>query len=283
MKARRRSSASSSRVRFLGSEAGRAHQGWYRILAEHYDHLSRPADRDRAAYLFLVDLFRRHGPIRAVLDVACGTFALDLRLVKRGVHVTGRDLSGDMLAAARRNLQAAGMDADLAKADMRHLDLGRTFDAILCLGTAFNYLAASADARAAFSRFRTHLRPGGLLVLDIANFDAWIREPRNARAEVDYHAPDGTRIAIYAFNEQDLVRRVHHAGMITAVRRGRRLELAYSEAPLRIWTKPELDRALRSAGFRPIAWAGDLRLGRPYVRRKSPRLVAVAERLNSGR
>ncbi len=278
MKGRRRSSASSLRVRFSGSEAGRAHQGWYRTLANHYDHLSRPADRDEAAYLFLVDLFRRHGPIQEVLDVACGTFALDLRLVKRGIRVTGRDLSRDMLASARRNLRAAGKDADLAKADMRHLDLGRTFDAVLCLGTAFNYLATAADVRHALSRFRKHLRPGGLLVLDTTNFDAWIRDPKNASAEVDYRAPDGTRIAIFALNEQDLRRRVHRAGMITAVQRGRRLELSYSEAPLHIWTKPELDRALRSAGFRPIAWAGDLRLGRRYLRRKSPRLVAVAAR-----
>lgn len=278
MKARRKSSASSLRVRFSGSESGRAHQGWYHTLAEHYDHLSRPADRDRAAYLFLVDVFHRYGPVHEVLDVACGTFALDLRLVKRGVRVTGRDLSGDMLAAARRNLRAAGKAANLAKADMRHLNLGRTFDAVLCLGTAFNYLATATDARAALSRFRTHLRPGGLLVLDTTNFDAWIREPKNADAEVDYHAPDGTRIAIFSFNEQDLPRRVHHAGMITAVQRQRRLELAYSEAPLRIWTKLELDRALRAAGFHPIAWAGDLRLGRRYVRRKSSRLVAVAKR-----
>lgn len=278
MRARRRSNASSLRVRFLGSDADRAHQGWFRLFAEEYDRLYDSAKRDRAAYLFFHDLFRRHGPVRDVLDVACGTFSVDLPLVKRGYRVVGRDLSGPMLKVARRNLRAAGKDADLQRADMRQLALGRTFDAVLCLGTAFNYLVSMEDVTAALKAFRRHLRPGGLLVLDTTNFDAWIHDPKNASVELDYSAPNGTRIAVFAFNDQDLPRRIHQARLISAVQSGRTLHLSYSEAPLRMWDKGQLGRSLESAGFRPIAWAGDLRLGSRYVRMRSPRLVVVAER-----
>ncbi len=278
MRARRRSNASSLRVRFSGSEADRAHQGWFGRFAEEYDRLYDSAKRDREAFLFLHDLFRRHGPVRDVLDVACGTFSLDLPLVKRGYRVVGRDLSGPMLKVARRTLRAAGKDADLGIADMRQLALRRTFDAVLCLGTAFNYLATREDVRAALKAFRRHLRPGGLLVLDTTNFEAWIHDPKNASVEQDYSAPDGTRIAVFAFNDQDLPRGIHQARLISAVQRGRTLNLSYSEAPLRIWDQGQLGRSLESAGFRPIAWAGDLRLGSRYVRLRSRRLVAVAER-----
>ncbi len=277
MRARRKSSGWSLRVRFLGSDAGPAHESWYRIFAEHYDHLYDSAKRNRAAFLFLHDLFRRHGPVHDVLDVACGTFSLDLPLVRRGYRVVGRDLSEPMIEVARRNLRAAGKEADLGMADMRRIALDRTFDAVLCLGTAFNYLASAADARVALAAFRRHLRPGGLLVLDTTNFDPWIRNPKNARAEVDYRAPDGTRIAVFALNDQDTPRRIHQARFISAIQRGRVLDLSYSEAPLRIWTKRDLDRGLRSARFCPIGWAGDLRLGNRYVRTESPRLVAVAK------
>ncbi len=277
MKGRRRSSGSSSRVRFSGSERSQAHARWYRTVAEHYDHLYDPG-RVTKAYPFLHDLFRRRGPVLEVLDVACGTFALDLPLLRRGYRVTGRDASAEMLRIARRRLEESGRSADLGQADMRSLRLDREFDALLCLGTAFNYLAKSTDVRRAMQGFRRRVRKGGLLVLDLTNFDAWIRNPQNARAEVDYRAPDGTRIAVFGFNEQDLTRSIHLARFLTVVQSGRGIDLRFDEAPLRIWTKGSLTAALEDHGFKPVEWWGDLRLGARYDRRRSPRLVSVSTR-----
>jgi ubiquinone/menaquinone biosynthesis C-methylase UbiE len=277
MRGRRKSSGSSLRVRFLGSEQGNAHARWYRTIAEHYDRMYDPLRVPRA-YAFLQHLFRRRAVGRDVVDVACGTFALDLPLVKRGYKVVGFDRSSDMLRVARRTLQEAGRVAELGDGDLRSLHLDRTFDALLCLGTAFNYVTRPADVRKAFQTFRRLVRVGGLVVLDLTNFDAWIRHPENVRAEVDYRSPNGTRIAIFAFNEQDLRRRMHFARFLTVLQQGRRVDLRLDAAPLRMWSKSELDRALRSAGFRPIEWWGDLRLGAKYERSRSPRIVSVSVR-----
>ncbi len=278
MRGRRRSSGSSSRVRFLGSDRGHAHRAWYTTVADHYDHLYKP-QRIARSYPFLQDLFRRRGPIRDILDVACGTLSLDLPLLKRGYRVTGIDASRDMLRVARHALAEAGLAAELRHGDLRSLDLRRPFDAIPCLGTAFNYLTEAADVRRAMTVFRRHLRTGGLLVLDLTNFDAWVRNPQNVRAEVDYRAPDGMRIAIFAFNEQERAKGIHHARFLTAIQRGSRIDIAFDEAALRIWRKESVDRLLRRSGFRPVEWWGDLRLGGRYERRKSPRLVSVAARV----
>jgi SAM-dependent methyltransferase len=234
--------------------------------------------RATRAYAFLRHLFLRHAVGREVLDVACGTFAIDLLLVKRGYQVVGRDQSEEMLRVARRNLRTAGVTADVDRADLRSLRPGRRFDALLCLGTAFNYLASSADAQKALRTFRDQIRPKGLLVLDLTNFDAWIRHPNNVRAEVDYRSVDGTKIAIFAFNEQDVGKRIHHARFLTVIQRGHRIDIGFDEAPLRIWKKEELDQALRAAGFRPLEWWGDLRLGAMYERPRSPRIVSVSVR-----
>lgn len=228
------------------------------------------------ASAFLRHLFHRHAIGREILDVACGTFANDLPLVNWGYQVVGRDRSEGMLCMARRNLKRSGITADLARADLRFFRVGRRFDALLCLGTAFNYLASSADAHRALRAFRDQIRPKGLLVLDLTNFDAWIRRPDNVRAEVNYRSADGTKIAIFALNEQDIRKRIHHAGFLTVVQRGRRIDIGFDEAPLRIWKKEELDRALRAAGFRPLEWWGDLRLGAKYERSRSPRIVSVS-------
>jgi len=265
-------------VRFLGSEAGTAHQAWYRSFAKDYSSLY-DAHRDETAAAFLDRLFRRTGRIHNVLDVACGTFSINLGLIERGYHVVGRDLSEAMIRVARRNVRSQVATADVARGDMRALDLPQRFDAILCLGTAFNYLVTPSDVNRALGTFHRHLRRGGLLVLDLANFDAWIDDnPINARSEGDYRAPDGTRIAVFAFNEQRRRKTVHIARFLTLVQRGNRIDIRFDEAPMRVWRKDEVARRLRLAGFRPVEWRGDLRARSEYVRRKSPRLVSVTVR-----
>ncbi len=278
MRARRKSSGWSSRVRFLGSEQDQAHRAYYRFLADHYDAIYGEP-RYGLAYPFLQSLFRRRGPVVNVLDVACGTFGLDIPLVKRGYHVVGRDVSNDMLRVARRSLAKAGRIADVAPGDMRNLRLSHRFDAVLCLGTAFNYLSDLKDARRALRTFRRHLRPGGILVLDLTNFEPWIRHPENARAEVDYSPDPGTRLAIFALNEQSPDRTLHLARFIVVYQHVATIDLAVDSAPMRIWTRRALAEELVKNDFRPLEWWGDLRLGARYVRSKSLRLVSVSARM----
>jgi SAM-dependent methyltransferase len=240
--------------------------------------LFRNPERVRFAAPFLDTILRRHAPGIEVLDVACGTFGIDLPLLARGYHIVGRDLSPAMIAHARRALRSSHRQADVGRADMRTLDLGRTFDAVLCLGTAFNYLVEPTEIRATLRAFRRHLRPPGILILDLTNFEAWIGNPMNARADVDQNFPDGTRVTVFGLNDQDLRRRIHHARFITAAKRGQRLDLHFSEAPLRIWRRKDLGELLRRGGFSILGWWGDLRIGRSYNPRTSSRLVAVAVR-----
>jgi SAM-dependent methyltransferase len=223
-------------------------------------------------------ILRRHAPGIEVLDVACGTFALDLPLLVRGYHIVGRDLSPAMVAQAHRTLRSSRGQSDVGRGDMRTLDLNRSFDAVLCLGTAFNYLVEPTEIRSAVRVFRRHLRPQGILILDLTNFEAWIRNPMNARADVDHIFPDGARVTVFGLNDQDLRRQIHHARFITAAKRGQRLELRFSEARLRIWRRKDLEGLLRRSGFGIVGWWGDLRIGRSYNARASPRLVAVAVR-----
>lgn len=180
--------------------------------------------RDPRAAAFLHGLFQNAGGIRDVLDVACGTFTIDLGLVRRGYRVVGLDLSEDMVRVARRSLRGRRSAAEVAQGDMRSLHFDRRFDAIVCLGTAFNYIVDPQDVNRALGGFRQHLRPGGLLVLDLTNFESWIDDPKNATADVDHTYPDGTRIAIFGFNEQRRRKTIHIARFLTVVQRGQRID-----------------------------------------------------------
>jgi SAM-dependent methyltransferase len=102
---------------------------------------------------------------RSLLDVACGTGA-HLAELRQWYTVEGIDLSSAMLAVARRRL--AGVPLHVA--DMRTLDLGRTFDCVICLFSSIGYLTDPSEMRSTVVRLAAHVAPGGVLILD-----GWIR------------------------------------------------------------------------------------------------------------
>lgn len=138
--------------------------GPFARTAEVYDLLYAAAGKDYAAEA--ADLHALIQSLRpgaaTLLDVACGTGA-HLAHLRRWYGVTGSDIDPAMLAVARRRCP----DLELVAADMRHLALGRRFDAVTCL---FSSVAYGADLDGAVAALATHVAPGGVLVVD-----GWIR------------------------------------------------------------------------------------------------------------
>lgn len=94
-----------------------------------------------------------------VLDLGCGggdPLAGYIRSL--GFHVTGVDTSPALLALA----SARFPDQEWILADMRGLDLGRTFDAILAWDSFFHL--THDDQRAMFPAFDRHVGPRGALL-----------------------------------------------------------------------------------------------------------------------
>ncbi|MFL6858628.1 MAG: class I SAM-dependent DNA methyltransferase [Allosphingosinicella sp.] len=95
----------------------------------------------------------------SVLDVGCGMGEpIGRYLIERGARLTGLDSSPSLIALARRRFP----DHDWRVGDMRALDLGRRFDAILAWHSFFHL--SPADQAPMFARFAAHLRPGGALM-----------------------------------------------------------------------------------------------------------------------
>jgi SAM-dependent methyltransferase len=120
-----------------------------------------------------VDLYRTlaretGGP---VLEVGCGTGRVTIPLAMDGHEVVGVDLSAPMLRLARRKLESLSPEVagrlTFAEADMRSLDLGRTFALILTPSRVFQFALTTDDQRAALRALRDHLAPAGRLVLDL--------------------------------------------------------------------------------------------------------------------
>ncbi|MFE1320615.1 class I SAM-dependent methyltransferase [Kitasatospora phosalacinea] len=111
-------------------------------------------------------VLRTHAAGPRVLDVGCGTGRDAAWLhTEAGRRVTGIDTSEAMLAHAR----TAHPGPEYLRADMRDFDLGRRFDAALCLDSALLYCHTNDDLDAFLTRCRRHLVPGGLLVAELRN------------------------------------------------------------------------------------------------------------------
>ena len=68
-----------------------------------------------------------------ILDVGCGTGRHAIELSKRGYHVTGVDLSENMLNRAREKASMAGVEIDFRLGDARSLPFEGEFDLVIML------------------------------------------------------------------------------------------------------------------------------------------------------
>ena len=124
---------------------------------------------------FLVHCFRRHarGPVKTVLDIACGTGPHLIRLAERGYRMSGLDLSPENIAFLRERAARAGLDVTLHVGDMAHFRLPRTMDAVICMQDSQGHLLTNEAILAHLRCVRRALRPGGLYVFDRYMCSSW--------------------------------------------------------------------------------------------------------------
>jgi len=183
-----------------------------------------------------------------VLDLPCGWGRLQPHLAARGLDTAGGDLSPLNL---RRH--AAEHPAPLARLDLRALPFrGACADGVLCAYTSWGYFATDAENLRQLEEFARVLRPGGVLLLDLAGRDflresmaevegVWLEFPDDGYEERASWSPDGRRI-----------------------RTERRCQGDAFRHDIWIPTDAEARSSLRAAGFGTVAAFGGLD-GRPWA------------------
>jgi len=106
-----------------------------------------------------------------VLDLACGTGSITLRLAEMGYDMIGVDISEDMLAQAQMKTSQFATNLFkkilFLKQDVRKLDLYGTVDAAVCVCDGLNYILTDEDLLEVFKRVRLFLNPGGIFIFDM--------------------------------------------------------------------------------------------------------------------
>jgi len=107
------------------------------------------------------------------LDCGCGIGRISIPLAKRGVRVTGVDVTKsyiDELASRSRRMK---LKLELFCSDMRRINFDRRFDAAGNLGTSFGYFDRDYDNELVLKKMYRALKPGGKFMLHVGNRD-WI-------------------------------------------------------------------------------------------------------------
>jgi SAM-dependent methyltransferase len=111
-----------------------------------------------------------------VLELACGTGRVAIRLAQDGVDVVGLDSSEAMLDVAREK-SLAMPTVHWVQDDMRAFDLCETFALAIIPGHSFQNLVTPADQASCLECIRRHLAPGGILVVHLDHLEvSWLGE-----------------------------------------------------------------------------------------------------------
>ena len=117
-----------------------------------------------------------------VMDTACGTGHHAIALANIGFQMFGSDLYPEMVSLADANAKAAGEKVTFRTAGFGSINetfrQPGEFDAVLCLGNSLPHVASEQDLKKALQDFNELLRPRGLLLLQMRNFDLVMEEKK---------------------------------------------------------------------------------------------------------
>ena len=208
-----------------------------------------------------------------LLDAGCGTGRYAIELGRRGYVVEGVDRSPELIDVARRSASHQPGSASFHIGDLRAL-LDHRYDAILCRGV-LNDLVDTASREAVFRSFAGALRRGGVLILDVREWEATRdRKRREPLFRKSVHTDRGkltfTSITDLDPERHQLVLSETHTLLDDAGEHSSDYRFV-----MRCWTRGELESALERSGFGTAAYFGAYD---PAIHAgATDRLVAVAQ------
>lgn len=139
----------------------------YEKFAQVYDSLMEDVNYELWVD-YIEEIFNRFyiKPIK-IIDLACGTGNITIPLSKRGYHITGIDLSADMLTIAEHKSQEGSNNIQWIQGDMINLKGFKQIDTIICACDGINYILEKENLNQIFKNIYDTLGENGIFTFDI--------------------------------------------------------------------------------------------------------------------
>ncbi len=148
---------------------------WYKIWFSNKLYLELYQHRDNEDARNLINLIQRNVFFctgSKALDICCGAGRHSIELAKRGLHVTGFDLSEFLISEAKRRLKRAkekNINVEFLIKDMRKFNFKSSFDLAVNLFTSFGYFENDDENFLVFKNTSSSLKKNGWFVFDFLN------------------------------------------------------------------------------------------------------------------
>jgi ubiquinone/menaquinone biosynthesis C-methylase UbiE len=109
------------------------------------------------------------------LDCPCGIGRIAIPLARKGIRVTGVDITESYLEELAAKSKRLGLKINTVNSDMRRIKFDKEFDAAGNIGTSFGYFDRDSDNDLVLKKMYRALKPGGKFMLHIGSRDWVIR------------------------------------------------------------------------------------------------------------
>jgi ubiquinone/menaquinone biosynthesis C-methylase UbiE len=227
----------------------------YQRFAYFYTKGPYPQYSEGMAKLLPAALERFDAQPQTVLDLACGEGTFAVAMAKRGLQVTGIDLSPQMLQFARERATKEKVNVKFVLQDMRSLSFEESFDLATCWFDSLNYLLELDDLEETFAGVYRALKKAGLFIFDMNTIYGlaygWQRLPCYVQQDTpclfEVHRP--------SYDLQKNIATMKITGFVKEGNRWTRMDEEHKE---RGYTLGEIRQCLQKAGFQELACWGNL-------------------------
>jgi glycine/sarcosine N-methyltransferase len=204
----------------------------------------------------ILDQFiRRFGEAQTVLDCSCGIGTQAIGLAARGYAVHATDLSPAAVKRAAAEAEKFDVKLNFGVADMRRLDesVPGTFDVVLSFDNSWAHLLTDDDLYAAARSMNAKVKPGGLLMVSIRDYDRLALEKPTHTDPLIYDDPGGKRIffQVWDWSADGRSYTLHHTIMRET---DGDWQVTHGVTTLRALQRQQISAALNAAGLQDVQW-----------------------------
>ena len=210
----------------------------------YYDLLYK--DKNYAAGVQYIDgLLKKFGQnLQSLVEFGSGTGIHGRLLAEKNYHVTGIELSPQMVARAKTTERFSCQQGDI-----REVHLNKTYDAALSLFHVMSYQVTNSDILAAMSSASAHVKVGGLFI-----FDFWYTPAVHAqKPESRVKLMESSEVKVTRYAEPRIYPNenrvdVHYKVLVEEVA-SRKTQTLNETHSMRHFSLPEIDLLARFTGF----------------------------------